>query len=112
MAAGSISSRPPKKGVAKFFKSLFSMCKQTYDVSHKSLTLSQDTRRFVVNDCLARGVPSPPDHPVVAPLAHFNYHMSPLDDEMFLGMGAFAEVGNDEDEDEGEDGDDDDDFDE
>jgi hypothetical protein len=115
IAAGSSSSHPPKKGVAKFFKTLFSMCKQSYDVSHKSLSLSQDTRSFVVNGCLARGVPPPSDHPAMAPLAHFNFNMPPLDDEMFLGLGAFAEDGNDnEDEDVGQDGgaNDDDDVDE
>jgi hypothetical protein len=115
MAAGSSSSRPPKKGVAKFFTTLFSMCKQSYDVSHKSLTLSQDTRRFVVDECLARGVPPPSDHPAMAPLAHFNFNfnMPPLDDEMFLGLGAFAEDGNDnEDEDVGQDGGDNEDVDE
>jgi hypothetical protein len=113
-AASSSSSRPPKKGVAKFFKSLFSMCKHTYDVSHKSLTLSQDTRTFVMNDCRARGVSPPPDHPAMAHVAHFNFNMPPLDDEMFFGFGAFAE---DADEEEGQDGgapddDDDDDDDE
>jgi hypothetical protein len=100
-AASSSSTRPPKKGVTKFFKSLFSMCKQTYDVIHKSLTLSQDTRTFVVNDCRARGVSPPPDHPAMASVAHFNYNMPPLDDEMFFGFGAFAE---DADEEEGQDG--------
>jgi hypothetical protein len=41
----------------------------------------------------------------MAPLAHFNFNMSPLNDEMFLGLGAFAEAGNDnEDEDVGKDG--------
>jgi hypothetical protein len=41
----------------------------------------------------------------MAPLAHFNYSMPPLDDEMFLVFGAFAEVANDnEDEEEGHDG--------
>jgi hypothetical protein len=100
-AASSSSSHPPKKGVAKFFKSLFSMCKHTYDVSHKSLTLSQDTRTFVVNDYRARGVSPPPDHPAMAPVAHFNYNMPPLDNEMFFGFGAFAE---DADEEEGQDG--------
>jgi hypothetical protein len=100
-AASSSSSRPPKKGVAKFFKSLFSMCKHTYDVSHKSLTFNQDTRTFVINDCHARGVTPPPDHPAMAHVAHFNFNMPPLDDEMFYGFGAFAE---DADEEEGQDG--------
>jgi hypothetical protein len=90
LPADSSSSHPSKKGVAKFFKSLFSMCKHTYDVSHKSLTLSQETRRFVVDDCLGRGVPPPPDHPAMTPLAYFHYNMPPLDDDMFLSMGAFA----------------------
>jgi hypothetical protein len=99
--ASSCSSRPPKKGVAKFFQSMFSMCKQTYDVSHKSLTLSQDTRTFVINDCHARGVSPPLDHPAMAHVAHFNYNIPPLDDEMFFGFGAFAE---DADEEEGQDG--------
>jgi hypothetical protein len=99
--ASSSSSHPPKKGVSKFFKSLFSLCKHTYDVSHKSLTLSQDTRTFVFNDCRARGVAPPPDHPAMAHEAHFNFNMPPLDDEMFFCFGAFAE---DADEEEGQDG--------
>jgi hypothetical protein len=40
----------------------------------------------------------------MAPLAHFNFNMPPLYDEMFLGFGAFAEDGNDNaDEEEGQD---------
>jgi hypothetical protein len=41
----------------------------------------------------------------MAPLAHFNFNMPPLDDEMFLGLRAFAEDGNDNEiEDVGQDG--------
>jgi hypothetical protein len=49
----------------------------------------------------------------MAHVAHFNFNMPPLDDEMFFGFGSFAE---DADEEEGQDGgapdDDDDDDDE
>jgi hypothetical protein len=44
--ASSSRRAPPckKSGAAKFFKSLWDMCKSTHDVAHQALVMSQDTR--------------------------------------------------------------------
>jgi hypothetical protein len=41
----SSSSSRPTRGAAKFFKSLWEMCRSSYDVNHKALVLSQETHR-------------------------------------------------------------------
>jgi hypothetical protein len=85
LMASSSSSVKPKKGAAKFFKSIFQMCKHSYDVNSKALRLAQSNRELIVEDFRARGLEVPEDPPEMAPLAHFNYHMLPLDDAMFAG---------------------------
>ncbi|KAK1604467.1 hypothetical protein QYE76_028140 [Lolium multiflorum] len=81
----SSSSVKPKKGAAKFFKSLFQMCKHSYDVNSKALRLAQSNRELIIEDFRARGLELPEDPPEMAPIAHFNYRMPPLDDAMFAG---------------------------
>jgi hypothetical protein len=46
-APSSSGSRTTRRasGAAWFFKSLFDMCKSTYDVSHQAIVMSQETRR-------------------------------------------------------------------
>ena len=83
--ASSSSSVQPKKGAAKFFKSLFQMCKHSYDVNSKALRLAQSNRELIIEDFRARGLEVPENPPEMAPLAHFNYRMPPLDDAMFAG---------------------------
>jgi hypothetical protein len=41
---GSGSSSRPSRGAARFFKAMWDMCKSTYDVSHKAIQMSQETR--------------------------------------------------------------------
>jgi hypothetical protein len=75
----------PKKGAAKFFKTLFTMCKQSYDVNSKALRLAQSNHDLIREDFNARGLEMPEDPPEMAPIAHFNYLMPSLDDAMFAG---------------------------
>ncbi|KAK1696487.1 hypothetical protein QYE76_013184 [Lolium multiflorum] len=81
--ASSFSSVQPKKGVAKFFKSLFHMCKHSYDVNSKALRLAQSNCDLIREDFRARGLELPEDPPEMASIAHFNYRMPPLDDAIF-----------------------------
>jgi hypothetical protein len=83
--ASSSSSVQPKKGAAKFFQTLFQMCKHSYDVNSKALRLAQSNRELIREDFRARGLELPEDPPEMAPIAHFNYRMPPLDDAMFAG---------------------------
>ena len=68
------------------------MCRSTYDVSHKALELSQETRRRHNEFLATQNVTPPPDGPEMAPVPYFNYEMPPLDDAMFYGYfpGQFA----------------------
>jgi hypothetical protein len=75
----------PKKGATKFFKSLFAMCKHSYDVNSKALRLAQSNRELIIEDFRARGLELLENPPEMTPIAHFNYHMPPLDDAMFAG---------------------------
>ncbi|KAK1602947.1 hypothetical protein QYE76_037599, partial [Lolium multiflorum] len=43
--ASSSYSRSPKHGAARFFSSMWQMCKNSNDVAHQSLTMNQETRR-------------------------------------------------------------------
>jgi hypothetical protein len=112
-ASSSRHSPAPRKksGAAKFFKNLWDMCKNTNDVAHQALVMSQDTRIRQNEFFASKNYPYPPPGPMV------NYVMPPLDDEMFQGYSmplpssrpsrtrTFAddEIQEHEDEDEGED---------
>ncbi|KAK1680468.1 hypothetical protein QYE76_041316 [Lolium multiflorum] len=65
-AASSSYSRRPKHGAARFFSSMWQMCKNTNDVAHQSLALNQETRRRQNEFMATRNVPVPPPGPVGA----------------------------------------------
>jgi hypothetical protein len=62
---------------------MFEMCRSSYDLSHKTLVLNQETRRIQNEDFRARGIAIPDDGPELEPIAHVNYVMPPIDDFMF-----------------------------
>jgi hypothetical protein len=85
MIASSSSSVQPKKGAAKFLKSLFTTCKNSYDVNTKALWLAQSNREIIRENFSACGPFIPEDPLEMAPVAHFIYRMPPIDDAMFTG---------------------------
>jgi hypothetical protein len=112
------SPAPRKKsGAAKFFKNLWDMCKNTNDVAHQALVMSQDTRIRQNEFFASKNYPFPPPGPELNPVPVVNYVMPPVDDEMFQGYPmafpssrpsrtrtfAEEEIQEDEGEDEGED---------
>ena len=97
--AASSSSVQPKRGAAKFFKKLFSMCKQSYDVSHRSLKLSQRNLELIIADRLERGLPPPTDIPEMAHVSDYTFDMPPLTDAMLAGI--HIPEGTDEDDESG-----------
>jgi hypothetical protein len=106
---GSSSSRP-QRGAAKFFKSLWEMCRSSYDVNHKALVLSQETRRCQNEHFRSRNIHTPEDGPEMTEVPYVNFEMPPIDDAMFFGLdpaaygaSSSAAQGEDDDEDEGED---------
>ncbi|KAK1616997.1 hypothetical protein QYE76_022514 [Lolium multiflorum] len=81
-AASSSYSRRPKHGAARFFSSMWQMCKNTNDVAHQSLALNQETRRRQNEFMATRNVPVPPPGPELAPVVAPQWEMPPLTDEM------------------------------
>ncbi|KAK1652804.1 hypothetical protein QYE76_070609 [Lolium multiflorum] len=81
-AASSSYSRRPKHGVARFFSSMWQMCKNTNDVAHQSLALNQETRRRQNEFMATRNVPVPPPGPELAPVVAPQWEMPPITDEM------------------------------
>jgi hypothetical protein len=85
-------SRPSrKKGVAAFFKSMWEMCRSSYDVAHRSLEMSQETRKRQNEFLAARGGAVPPIGRELDPVPYVNYVMPPLDDDMFAGVEDFED---------------------
>ncbi|KAK1669281.1 hypothetical protein QYE76_057440 [Lolium multiflorum] len=80
--ASSSYSRRPKHGAARFFSSMWQMCKNTNDVAHQSLALNQETRRRQNEFMATRNVPVPPPGPELAPVAAPQWEMPPITDEM------------------------------
>jgi hypothetical protein len=77
---------------------MWEMCRSTYDVDHKSMEMSQETRRRQ-NDFLAtRGSEVPPVGPELDLVPYVNYVMPPLDEDMFTGYEDFEPEDFDEDE--------------
>ena len=83
---GDHSHTQPKSGAARFFESLWKMCRSHYDVSHKSLELQRDSRRRHSDLMRSRGVAVEDDGPEMDPIAYINYEMPPISDDMFLGF--------------------------
>jgi hypothetical protein len=61
------------------------MCKDTNDVAHQALVMSQDTRIRQNKFFASKNYPFPPPGPELNPVPMVNYVMPPLDDEMFQG---------------------------
>ncbi|KAK1648225.1 hypothetical protein QYE76_066030 [Lolium multiflorum] len=80
--ASSSYSRRPKHGAARFFSSMWQMCKNTNDVAHQSLALNQETRRRQNEFMATRNVTVPPPGPELAPVAAPQWEMPPITDEM------------------------------
>ncbi|KAK1616670.1 hypothetical protein QYE76_022187 [Lolium multiflorum] len=80
--ASSSYSRRPKHGAARFFSSMWQMCKNTNDVAHQSLALNQETRRRQNEFMATRNVPVPPPGPELAPMVAPQWEMPPITDEM------------------------------
>ncbi|KAK1626558.1 hypothetical protein QYE76_000873, partial [Lolium multiflorum] len=80
--ASSSYSRCPKHGVARFFSSMWQMCKNTNDVAHQSLALNQETRRRQNEFMATINVPVPPPGPELAPVVAPQWEMPPITDEM------------------------------
>jgi hypothetical protein len=80
-----------KKGVAAFFKNLWEMCRSSYDVAHRSMEMSQETRRRQNEFLAARGGAVPPVGQELEPVPYVNYVMPPLDDDMFAGFEDFED---------------------
>jgi hypothetical protein len=73
-----------KSGAAKFFKNLWDMCKNTNDVAHQALVMSQDTRIRHNEFFASKNYPFPPPGPELHHVPVMNV-IPPLDDEMFQG---------------------------
>ncbi|KAK1614490.1 hypothetical protein QYE76_020007, partial [Lolium multiflorum] len=80
--ASSSYSRRPKHGAARFFSSMWQMCKNTNDVAHQSLTVNQETRRRQNEFMASRNHPVPPSGPEMEPVVAPQWEMPLLTDEM------------------------------
>ncbi|KAK1678908.1 hypothetical protein QYE76_039756 [Lolium multiflorum] len=79
--AASSSFLRPKHGAARFFSSMWQMCKNTNDVAHQSLALNQ--RQEATERVHGyRNVPVPPPGPELAPVVAPQWEMPLLTDEM------------------------------
>jgi hypothetical protein len=67
------SPAPRKKsGAAKFFKNLWDMCKNTNDVAHQALVISQDTSIRQNEFFASKNYPYPPPGPEFNPVPMVN----------------------------------------
>ncbi|KAK1651571.1 hypothetical protein QYE76_069376 [Lolium multiflorum] len=80
--ASSSYSRRPKRGAARFFSSMWQMCKNTNDVAHQSLALNQETRRRQNEFMATRNAPVPPSGPEMEPVVAPQWEMPHITDEM------------------------------
>ena len=83
---GGHSLPQPKSGAAKFFENLWKMCRNNYNVSHKSLELQRDSRCRHSDLMRSRGVVVEDDGPEMDHVPYINYDMPPISDDMFLGF--------------------------
>lgn len=79
-------SKPPTRGAARFFKTLFEMCKTSYDVNCKNLRMHQETRRRQNDYLRSRNAPIDDENADLSPHAYVQYDMPPIDDSMFFGL--------------------------
>ncbi|KAK1632482.1 hypothetical protein QYE76_006797 [Lolium multiflorum] len=80
--ASSSYSRRSKHGAARFFSSMWQMCKNTNDVAHQTFTMTQETRRRPNEFMASRSHPVPPPGPEMEPVVAPQWEMPPLTDEM------------------------------
>jgi hypothetical protein len=83
---GSGSSSRPTRGAARFFKSLWEVCKSAYDVNHKAVQMSQETRRRQNEHFRSRNISVPEDGPALEAVPYVQFEMPPIDDSMFFGL--------------------------
>ncbi|KAK1668593.1 hypothetical protein QYE76_056752 [Lolium multiflorum] len=92
-AASSSYSMRPKRGASRFLASLWQMCRNTNDVAHQSLALSQETRRRQSEFMAERNHHVPPPGPEMEPVVAPTWEMPPIDDEMLQNFSLFAHGG-------------------
>jgi hypothetical protein len=88
VAAPSSSGVPSTRrasGAARFFRTLFDMCKHTDDVATQALEMSQETRRRQNEYFAEIGHPFPAPGPQMDPKPAVNFQMPPISDDMFAG---------------------------
>jgi hypothetical protein len=76
-------TRRPQHGISRFFSSMWQMCKNTNDVAHQSLAMTQETRRRQNEYMATRNITVPPPGPELEPVHAPNWEMPPLTDQMF-----------------------------
>ncbi|KAK1649981.1 hypothetical protein QYE76_067786 [Lolium multiflorum] len=73
----------PQHGISRFFSSMWQMCKNSNDVAHQSLAMTQETRRRQNEYMATRNITFPPPGPELEPVHAPNWEMPPLTDQMF-----------------------------
>ena len=76
-------TRRPQHGISRFFSSMWQMCKNSNDVAHQSLAMTQETRRRQNEYMATRNITFPPPGPELEPVHAPNWEMPPLTDQMF-----------------------------
>ncbi|KAK1649439.1 hypothetical protein QYE76_067244 [Lolium multiflorum] len=76
-------TRRPQHGISRFFSSMWQMCKNTNDVAHQSLAMTQETIRRQNEYMATRNITFPPPGPELEPVHAPNWEMPPLTDQMF-----------------------------
>ncbi|KAK1669006.1 hypothetical protein QYE76_057165 [Lolium multiflorum] len=80
--ASSSHSRRSQHGAARFFTCMFQMCKNSNDVAHQTLSMTQETRRRQNEFMASRNHPVPPPGPEMEPVVAPQWEMPLLTDEM------------------------------
>ena len=80
--ASSSHSRRSQHGAARFFTCMFQMCKNSNDVAHQTLSMTQETRRRQNEFMASRNHPVPPPGPEMEPVIAPQWEMPLLTDEM------------------------------
>ncbi|KAK1610884.1 hypothetical protein QYE76_034557 [Lolium multiflorum] len=73
--ASSIHSRRSQHGAARFFTCMFQMCKNSNDVAHQTLSMTQETRRRQNEFMASRNHPVPPPGPEMEPVVAPQWEM-------------------------------------
>jgi hypothetical protein len=81
-----VAPSKPTHGAARFFKTLFEVCKSSYDVNHKALQLNQETRRRQNEFFRSPNAPVQDEVSALEAIPYVQYEMPPIDDSMFFGL--------------------------